>query len=87
MGTLHNELIGTGKKFLNYHICYIDDINLLNKMTEYYIINSDNLILNFNTNILQNSNCNNRINIEDKEFLESKIHKNFISSKPFNNQN
>lgn len=84
---INNELIGTGKKFLNYHICYIDDINLLNKMTEYHIINSDILILNFNTNILQNSICNNTINIEDKEFLESKIHKNFISSKLINNKN
>jgi hypothetical protein len=63
------------------------DINLLNKMTEYHIINSDTLILNFNTNILQNSICNNKINIVDKKLLESKIHKNFISSKPFNNHN
>lgn len=84
---INNKLIGTGKKFLNYHICYIDDINLLNKMTEYHIINSDTLILNFNTNILQTLICNDTINIEDKKLLESKIHKNFISSKPFNNHN
>lgn len=63
------------------------DINLLNKMTEYHIINSDTLILNFNTNILQTLICNYTINIEDKKLLESKIHKNFISSKPFNNHN
>jgi len=82
---INNELIGTDKKFLNYHICYIDDIKLLNNLTEYHLINADSLILNFNTNILQTSICNDSINLEDLELLESKIHKNFISSKLFKN--
>jgi hypothetical protein len=79
--SLNTKYIKNDLNYLNYHICYYNDINILDSLSEYNIRNSKSLSLEFDTNIFRFSKCLDTISIEDQELLESSEHLDIIESK------
>ncbi len=83
--SLNTKYIENDLNYLNYHICYFNDINILDSLSEYKIRNSNSLSLVFDTNILRISKFLDTISIEDRELLESIEHLDIIESKLIRN--